>query len=45
MELADIAQELVDFSLDAETRDNVTVLLAQLGLDGQGQEVSEAEAE
>lgn len=45
MELADIAQELVDFSLDAETRDNVTVLLAQLGLDGQGQEVSEAEAD
>ena len=44
MELADIAQELVDFSLDAKTRDNVTVLLAQLSLD-QGQEVSEAEAD
>ena len=41
MELADIAQELIDASL-AETRDNVTVLLAQLG---QVQDESEAEAE
>lgn len=40
MELADIARELVGFSLDAKTRDNVTVLLVQLS---QGQEVSEAE--
>lgn len=43
MELADIAQELIDFSLDAETRDNVTVLLAQLN--AQGQDVSEAETD
>ena len=40
MELAEIARELVGFSLDAKTRDNVTVLLVQLN---QGQEVSEAE--
>ena len=40
MELADIAQELIDCSL-VETRDNVTVLLAQLGQP----DLSEAEAE
>ena len=42
MELADIAQDLIDFSLNAETRDNVTVLLAQLS---HSQDASEAEAE
>ena len=41
LELADIAQELIDFSLEADTRDNVTVLLAQLS-QGEG---SEPEAE
>ncbi|CAJ1359277.1 unnamed protein product [Effrenium voratum] len=42
MELDEIAQELIDFSLEAKTRDNVTVLLAQLGY---SQDSSEGEAD